>query len=128
MARKMIERSHATATIEYIRWRYPYAITFKIQNEGKRYSARAEGILAGMSDIGVLWPVGNYHGLFIEMKRPDIKSRISDKQIEMGKRIIAAGYAFAFCAGVDEAIRIADAYFSNNLNCNELTCYPILIT
>jgi hypothetical protein len=48
---------------------------FAIPNGGARHKAiagklRAEGVRAGVPDICLPVPRGEYHGLFIELKRP----------------------------------------------------------
>ena len=47
---------------------------FSIPNEGKRsrwlgHAMRASGLKAGCSDLMLAYPKGQYHGLFLELKR-----------------------------------------------------------
>lgn len=89
-----------------------------IPNEGKRsqaYGARMKrlGTQKGFPDMFFPYPVGNMHGLFIELKR-DGKSRVSTEQREWLRRLNANGYLAMVCYGADEAIRTIKNYLTNN--------------
>lgn len=63
---------------------------------------KAEGVRPGVSDIFLPAPVGNYHGLFIEMKRKD-GGEESKEQKAFGADMLAAGYGYACCHGWEQA-------------------------
>lgn len=90
------------------RHKYPQlANMFAVPNGGWRHPAtaamlKAEGVKRGVPDIFLAWPSGNYHGLFIEMKRL-VGSKISEEQKEWASRLSAAGYLVVTCKGFDHA-------------------------
>lgn len=68
---------------------------FSIPNAGIRNKAnggrmKAEGMLAGASDLFLAVPSGEYHGLFLEAKWGD--GRLSDNQKEFLSAMAAQGY------------------------------------
>lgn len=83
---------------------------------------KAAGVMAGFPDLQLFIPGGNkdneYHGLFIELKRPKVgksaRGRVSDKQWEVIGRLRKAGYAVAICYGFDEAREIITDYLNWN--------------
>jgi len=94
-----------------------------IPNGGKRNVREAarlkrQGVKAGVSDLFFAYPVGNYHGLWIEMKkrrdqfkRPsDIKRAASDSQIEWIVQMRDQGYAAEVCFGWIEAMELIVEY------------------
>lgn len=89
---------------------------FHIPNEGKRskaYAARMKrvGLRSGVPDLMVPVARGDYHGLFIEMKRRNFTpSKLTDSQREWIYTLKANGYAAFVCAGADKAIRCVDWY------------------
>lgn len=63
------------ACVKWFKLAYPKKVIFSIPNEGMRQKAnasrlKAEGMLAGVSDIFIMEPVGKYHGLWVELKIP----------------------------------------------------------
>jgi hypothetical protein len=79
---------------------------FAIPNGGQRHPAvaaklKAEGVKAGVPDIFLAWPSGNYHGLFVEMKVG--KNKPSKLQEEWIAGLFAAGYACVVCYGFEAA-------------------------
>jgi hypothetical protein len=100
--------------------RYAVAVdrTHAIPNGGKRGKAeagrlKAEGVRAGVSDIFVAYPVGDRHGLYIEMKSLTGKpSREQDGWIADSLRL---GYAAAVCRGADEAMAVWRTYVDGTL-------------
>jgi hypothetical protein len=101
------ESSEQIAFVARIRQFYPDVIVFAIPNGGGRkiteaVRLKAEGVLAGVPDLFIAAPVGEYHGLFIEMKRKT-KSRVSDVQkgmlSDLGDRLYRTHVAY----GCDDA-------------------------
>lgn len=101
----------------------PLADMFAIPNGGSRgdtkESARivggnlkAEGVKAGVSDVLLPEPVGNRHGLFIEMKRKDGGTE-SKEQRAFGTAMQAKGYGYAVCHGWESAARTIMDYLQH---------------
>lgn len=99
--------------VHYVRTMYPDILFFSIPNGGLRDGRTAstlkkEGILPGASDLMVAEPVGKFHGLFIEMKRPIMKGMkkptLSKTQKEFAREISIRGYAFAVAFGYTDAL------------------------
>jgi hypothetical protein len=81
-------------------------LLFAIPNGGlrdKRTAAKlkAEGVRAGVPDLFLPYPASGYHGLFIEMKRPD--GRTSIEQDAWIQVLNLNGYLAVVCKGQDEA-------------------------
>ena len=69
---------------------------------------KAEGVLAGVSDLMVMRACGGDHGLWIEMKTP--KGRQSEAQKEFEKNATDEGYAYALCRTFDEFKKDCEEY------------------
>jgi len=109
--------------VEYVRQKYPrYAsYLFAVPNAAKRSypvmaRLRREGFAVGFPDLGILYPMGGYHGLLIEMKRQrgsrGALPRTSPEQTEWVERLSTAGYWAVVCYGAAEALREIDLYFA----------------
>jgi hypothetical protein len=86
---------------------------FAIPNGGLRNKATAvrmksEGVKAGVWDIFLPVPSGQYHGLFIEMKWG--KNTLTPAQKEFGDYATQQGYCCKVAYSADEAIEIIDEY------------------
>jgi len=100
------EHQEQVAVIQWFRMAYPKLIMFAIPNAAKRSPQlasymKAEGMLAGVSDLFLMKPNKTHHGLFVEMKSK--AGKVSDQQeyfIGMAK---ANGYAACVCYSFDEA-------------------------
>jgi hypothetical protein len=81
---------------------------FSIPNGGSRHKLEAvnlgkQGIMPGVSDLMLFYPVAPYHGLFLEMKRRfPIKGQISTKQKEFMRKAAKVGYATEVAYGWEE--------------------------
>jgi hypothetical protein len=89
---------------------------FAIPNGGQREHRtgamlKREGVRAGVPDMMLAYPCGNYHGLFIELKRRD-GGKVSPTQTEWINRLNKAGYLtiVAYCA--KEAVQIITYYLN----------------
>lgn len=76
-------------------------------NGGSRHPAEArnlrlQGCASGFPDLGLYVPRGNYHGLFIELKRKEC-GVISAKQHEWIAKLNNMGYKAVIAHGFDEA-------------------------
>lgn len=92
---------------ECVRWfRLQYAgmwnLLFAVPNGGARSKVeasimKAEGVTAGVSDLILLCPNGAYHGLCIEMKTGEKKSRQTENQIEWMRAVQNVGFKYVVC-------------------------------
>lgn len=87
---------------------------FHIPNEAKRSvqtaaMLKATGMKAGVPDLFLPVAIGNYHGLFIEMKSE--KGKPSKLQTEWLHKLSEQGYKTAICYGADEAVKTIERYY-----------------
>ena len=120
MTAKIKRRSEHEEQVALFKWIRMFAKSypaldwvFAIPNAAKRSKAlagmmRAEGLTAGVFDLFVPWPVGKYHGLFIEMKRPP--NTLTQAQGMFGSEMIRRGYLATVCLTADEAINVIRGY------------------
>jgi hypothetical protein len=90
------------------------AMLYHIPNEGKRSRATggrmvAEGLKSGVPDICLPVARGNFHGLYIELKRQK-GGRVSENQEEWLYQLAKQGYFTAICRGWQEASEVIEAY------------------
>lgn len=85
-----------------------------VPNGGKRNAREAArfkkmGVRAGFPDLFLFIPIGGFHGLAIEMKKPIVKGeskpRVTDSQKVWMFRLSAQGYQTAICYGAEQAIK-----------------------
>jgi hypothetical protein len=114
------ESSEQQAVITYCAfqsWRLPDVDKiFHIPNGGRRTMTeakrfKAEGVKAGVPDLFLPVARGGYHGLFIEMKRPDHKNKPSKAQNEWQQFLTKQGYLSVVCYGYEEAIQTIQRYY-----------------
>lgn len=90
----------------------PYV--FHIPNGSNKSSIMAgvrlkrSGVRAGIPDIFVAIPRGEYHGLWIEMK--SMNGKLSEAQEGYLKRFNAIGYMGQACYGFEAAKALTEAY------------------
>lgn len=94
----------------------PECLLFAIPNGGFRHISVAmklkqEGVRAGVPDLFLALPCGNYHGLFIEMKKAK-GGRVSDSQNAVMTSLVRQGYACAVCHGWTAARLQIERYFA----------------
>lgn len=92
--------------------------TFAVPNGGgrsKREAGRlkAEGVKPGVSDLVCLLPVGECHGLVIEMK--SLTGFASREQKDFIEKSRALGYVAEVCRGADAAFKVWKAYVDGTL-------------
>lgn len=91
-------------------------LLFHIPNGGKRGVReasifRAAGVKSGVPDLCLPVARGDYHGLYIELKR--IKGgTISPTQIRWARDLEKQGYAVALCRGWREAVEVLEEYLN----------------
>ena len=105
---KISEHQEQVMLITWFRLQYP---KFKlhlwaIPNGGSRHivtavNLKAEGVLAGVSDLFLMIPKGEWHGMFIEMKAKN--GNVSDKQKEFMAAANSMNYKTIVCYGFDDA-------------------------
>lgn len=88
---------------------------FAVPNGGYRNPTtaakiKAEGALAGVSDLILLLARGRYHGLLIELKTD--KGRQSEAQKEWQERITKDGYKYVIVRSIEEFIKVVTDYLN----------------
>lgn len=80
---------------------------------------KATGVKSGVYDMMLPYRRGEYSGLFIELKRPELKPKKtdakggrSDEQIEFGAYVDSQGYANAVAYGWQEAVAMIENYLN----------------
>lgn len=78
---------------------------------------KATGVKTGVYDIFLPLRRGPYCGLYIEMKRPELKPKNpeskggrSDEQIEFGAYVRTQGFGSVVCYGWEEAVKVIEQY------------------
>lgn len=89
---------------------------FAIPNGGQRNIAtasllKASGVKRGVADVFLPYPVGKWHGLFIEMKK--LKGKQSEFQIQFKSDLIDNGYGVATCFSFAEAKQVIVNYINH---------------
>lgn len=91
-------------------------LLFAIPNGGQRNIITAkrmkdEGVRSGIPDLFLAVPRGNFHGLFIEMKKPR-GGVVSDNQKACMEMLSANGYCVTVCHGFLDAQEAIKGYLS----------------
>lgn len=114
--RRLIESSIQCGFLVWLEYQYPEVrrVTFSIPNGGARtpqYGARlkAEGLMAGVPDLFIAYPVTFKHGLFLEFKKSS-KEKPTKPQQNMMELLIAREYTVRVVYGVDSAIGAVKDY------------------
>jgi hypothetical protein len=101
--------------VELHRGRWPeLGMLYAIPNGGKRSKItgailKREGQKAGVPDLCLPVPRGEYHGLYIEMKRQK-KSSISPEQVQWIAALRGQGYRAEICLGAAAAWEVIQEY------------------
>lgn len=74
-----------------------------------RTKSKQEGLKAGVPDLMIPVAKGNYHGLFIEMKRVK-KSKVLVQQLKWIELLNKQGYKAIVCYGSNMAIKEIEEY------------------
>lgn len=103
------------ACVKWFRLQYPNlaGLLFAIPNGGARSQVtgailKAEGVLAGVSDLILLYPTDKYHGLCIEMKTE--KGRQQETQKQFQQRVEALNYKYIICRNIDTFVSAITDY------------------
>ena len=91
-------------------------LLYAIPNEDKRSVERvrklkAQGMRPGLPDLCLPTPRGDFHGLYIELKRPGGKLR-PNQELWL-KALASQGYMTAVCIGANEAITTIKGYLGD---------------
>lgn len=110
-----VEQAQLFTWAAYASGKYPeLALMHHIPNGGKRGKAeaarfKAQGVKAGVPDIFLPCARGQYHGLYIELKR--VKGgRVSALQEEFIKALRLQGYRVEVCFGMEQAQKVIVEY------------------
>ncbi len=115
---KFTESAHQIALIEWARYNpILKRFLFKVGNGGRRSliagaRAKREGELPGVSDLFLAYPVGHYHGCWLELKSPEKWAKLSTFQREWLLNQYQLGYCAGVCYGADEAMKYLSAYLN----------------
>ena len=90
---------------------------FHIPNGGGRNIAEAAnlkrmGVKAGVPDLFLPYPAGDWHGLWIELKTE--RGRVMGAQREWVEYLQSQGYAAYVCRGAEQAINCLKEYLKGN--------------
>lgn len=106
------------AVVDYLKYTYPGTL-YCASAGGVRTSMKqaikmkATGYVKGVPDLQIFEPVGNYHGLLIEIK--DVKGVVSKEQKEWIKELNKRGYYATYSKGFEATIKVIDDYFAGTL-------------
>ena len=89
-------------------------LMYHIPNGGSRNRVEAarlkgQGVKPGVPDIFLSVPKGQYHGLYIEMKRQH-GGMLSDDQKKVIPKLREQGYRVEVCKGFNQAVEAIEAY------------------
>ena len=108
-----VEHNIQVSCVQWFRYAHSSLspLLFAVPNGGQRNvivaaKLKAEGALAGVSDLLLLVPNNDYHALCIEMK--SAKGRQTENQKAWQKEVEKQGYKYAVCRSLDE--------FTNTIN------------
>ncbi len=112
-----VEHNIQVACVEWFRYvhRSLSPLLFAVPNGGQRNvivaaKLKAEGVLAGVSDLLLLVPNKDYHALCIEMK--SAKGRQTENQKSWQKEVEKQGYKYAVCRSLDEFMNTINNYLN----------------
>ncbi|MFV7791262.1 VRR-NUC domain-containing protein [Aliarcobacter lanthieri] len=77
-----------------------------------RIKSKKEGLVSGIPDLMIPVAKGNYHGLFIEMKRVK-NSKVSVQQLKWIELLNKQGYKAIVCYGSKQAIEEIEDYIKD---------------
>lgn len=115
-------REHQVQSELVARFRLAYPglrrVLFAIPNGGRRDRRaagllKAEGVLAGVPDLMLAVPSGDFSGLFIEVKRPDGRGRVSKEQREVAALLRRQGYRVEVVDSADVGMRVIEEYLTS---------------
>ena len=112
-----VEHNIQVSCVQWFRYAHSSLspLLFAVPNGGQRNvivaaKLKAEGVLAGVSDLLLLVPNNDYHALCIEMK--SAKGRQTENQKAWQKEVEKQGYKYAVCRSLDEFMNIINNYLN----------------
>jgi hypothetical protein len=103
------------ACVNWFRMRYPHfrMLLFSVPNGGMRNKGTAirmkrEGVVAGVSDLFLSVPRGEWHGFYIEMKAGD--GKMTEKQEDFFRYASKYGYRCRVVNSFDMFVREIENY------------------
>ena len=101
------------ACVKWFRLQFRDVIIFSIPNGGSRHQKevskiKAEGVLAGVSDLFIMKGSRGFHGLFIEMKYG--KNKTTEAQDIFLEKAKKERFATAVCYSFEEFVKITTQY------------------
>ena len=114
------EQAALFARCRGMEWKYPeLRLLHHIPNGGSRNAAEAanlrrQGVKPGVPDIFLPVARGNYHGLYIELKRRQ-GGRVSAAQKEFLTAVKRQGYYSICCRGADQAYNVIIMYLEGRI-------------
>ena len=112
-----LEQQAVVTFCNYQKWRLPDVDRiYHIGNGGYRTPTeairlKAEGVKPGVSDLCLPVPLNGYHGMYIEMKRPDHKNKPTADQQDWLDYFNRVGYKAVVCYGYEEAVTEIQRYY-----------------
>jgi hypothetical protein len=100
--------------INWFKLQYPRELVYAIPNGGFRHFStakrlKAEGVVSGIPDLFIPSPMGEYHGLYIEMKYGYNKP--SEAQKKIMAYLTKKGYLCVVCWSLDEFMQTINNYY-----------------
>ena len=94
---------------------YPEWLIFHTPNGGRRAYKEAVifkrmGVRAGVADLFLVEPTLEYHGLFLEMKKPGSKDDLSDDQKIFRDEVLRRGFHYAVADNGLEGLIICEEF------------------
>lgn len=109
------EHNIQVACVRWFAYQYPElrGLLFAVPNGGRRDAVtgakmKAEGVVAGVSDLILLVPSNGNGALCIEMKTAN--GRQSDEQKRWQQAVERMGYRYVVCRSLDEFIKEIKGY------------------
>lgn len=103
------------ACVTWFRLQYPNHVLFAVPNGGFRNGKeakilKAEGVLAGVPDLFLMFPNHGYMGMFIEMKYG--KGKQSPDQVVFQENAERMGYKYILINSLEDFTKIINSYIS----------------
>jgi hypothetical protein len=104
------------ACVKWFKLQYPMYIIFSIPNGGRRTLTeakilKAEGTLAGVADLFLMYGNKDFNGLFIEMKFNTGKQ--TDTQIAFERKCKIFNYKYELCYSFSDFQNLINNYINN---------------
>lgn len=113
-ALESVEQECLMRWVQFVSGKYPeLEMLYHIPNGGTRNKREAEhlrrqGVKAGVPDLCLPVPRGDFHGLYIELKAKD--NTPTEKQKEWLAKLDQQGYKTAVCWGWETAAAVIEEY------------------